>query len=60
MSNLLQELDQILDDVEKLDEPWATAERPGTYTELRGAIGWLKGIVQNCRKWGFAIAGYGD
>lgn len=58
--NLIKELSRLLAEVEKLDDPWATAERPGRYSELRGALWHLRGIAENCQKWGFAIVGYGD
>jgi len=58
--NFTGELSSILAEVEKLDGPTATVENPGTYTELRQALRWLRAIAMNCEKWRFAIMGHGD
>jgi len=60
MADFIDELTRILAEAEKLDEPWARDERSGSYTELRQVIWHLRGIAENCKKWGFAIVGYGD
>jgi len=60
MADFIDELTRILAEAEKLDEPWSRDEKLGSNTELRQAIWSLRGIAENCRKWGFAIVGYGD